>query len=63
VRPGRRCNEVRERLARSDALLQKEWDKLSNPPFPYKLAVRHVLTLNDLPRLAAFDRRLFQRSK
>jgi hypothetical protein len=29
--------------------------------FPYKIVVRHVLTLGNLPKLAAFDRRLFQR--
>ena len=55
------ANTVRRWLARSDALVQEEWDKISNPRFPYKIVVRHILALGKLPKLAAFDRRLFQR--
>jgi uncharacterized protein (TIGR02646 family) len=57
------ANEVRQWLARSDALMQTEWDRLSNPRFPYKIVVRHILTLANLQKFAVFDRRLFQRGR
>ena len=41
----------------------EEWDELSNPRRSHKLVVRHALTQQNLPELAAKDRRLFQRGR
>jgi len=64
------ANFVRRWLARTSGLVggldetaRAEWKQLSDPHQSYKLVVRHVLTQENLPGLAARDRRLYHRKK
>jgi len=64
------ANSVRRWLGRTaepvdglSELVREEWDELSDPRFPHKVVVRHVLTLGNSPELAATDKQLFQRGR